>query len=111
MSSILCRAAISYILPDDGPARCIFSGSVAANSGCREPTYRYFLYRPVTVVEAVPDGTSRFIHLIGLIGLILLAVFIVLLAPGWWFGVEIIRPHAVCSSRLRGSNTCPSSKT
>jgi hypothetical protein len=55
--------------------------------------YRYFLYRPVTVVEAVPDGTSRFIHLIGLIGLILLAVFIVLLATGWRFGVEIIRPQ------------------
>jgi hypothetical protein len=41
----------------------------------------------------VPDGTSRFIHLIGLIGLILLAVFIVLLATGWRFGVEVIRPQ------------------
>jgi hypothetical protein len=51
------------------------------------------LYRPVTVVEAVPDGTSRFIHLIGLIGLILLTVFIVLLATGWRFGVEVIRPQ------------------
>ena len=55
--------------------------------------YRYFLYRPVTVVEAVPDGTSRFVHLMGLVGLILLVAFIVLLATGWRFGLEVTRPQ------------------
>jgi hypothetical protein len=55
--------------------------------------YRYFLYRPVTVVEAVPDGTSRFVHLMGLVGLILLVAFIVLLVTGWRFGLEVTRPQ------------------
>jgi hypothetical protein len=56
--------------------------------------YGYYAARPVTVVESAPaPAPARGLTLLGIIGLILIVAFVVLLATGWRFGLEVQPPR------------------
>ena len=46
---------------------------------------------PTTVVESAP-GPAAGLTLLGIVGLMLLVAFVVLLATGWRFGLEVRPP-------------------
>lgn len=47
---------------------------------------------PGTVVQTAPSGSPG-LSLLGILGLILLVAFVVLIATGWRFGLEVQPPH------------------
>ena len=56
--------------------------------------YGSYARRPVTVVESAPaSAPAPGLTLLGIIGLILIVAFVVLLATGWRFGLEVQPPR------------------
>ena len=55
--------------------------------------YGSYAARPVAVVDSGPaPGPSPVIGLLGIVGLMLLVAFVVMLATGWRFGLDINPP-------------------